>query len=157
MASVPFVISADRVGRQAHLHPERDVLGIGRHVDHVAAHARSAAVDHRRHERHRDASAPAIDTMVNAFTCPRSAIVDLLEVGAEARRAGVAADRRTRTARRALAGDQVGMVAEDQVIDQRDLSGHDAIMPRRGPTKHQTQRPGSASEPGDDEEEARLR
>src|SRR5215468_7049920 len=38
-------VGAHRIGGQPQLHAERDVLGIGWAVDHVAAHARAVAID----------------------------------------------------------------------------------------------------------------
>ena len=115
------IIRAHRVGRQAHLHPERHVLGIGRRVDHVAAHAGAPAVDDRRHERHRDARrGQRHDGEGPHLALGRD--VDRLELGAEARRARVAPVEELRPARRALVGDQVRLVAEHQVIDEGNLS-----------------------------------
>src|SRR5882724_2862682 len=48
-------VGADGERRQANLHAELHMLGVGGRVHDVGAHAGAVAVDHRRDERHRDA------------------------------------------------------------------------------------------------------
>ena len=75
-------------------------------------------------------------TIVNVLTVPSVATVDLLELGAEARGAGVAAVEVAGAARGALVGHEVRLVAEHEVVDERDLFTH------RGSTYRAARRPG---------------
>ena len=63
----------------------------------------------------------ANDTMVKLRSSPSVATVDLLELGAGARRAGVAPVEEPRPAGRALVRLQVRASPKHQVVDQRDL------------------------------------
>src|SRR6516165_3956076 len=50
-----LIVSPHHIRRQADFHSRVHMLGVGSHVDDVAADARPVAVDHPGHERHRDA------------------------------------------------------------------------------------------------------
>ena len=52
------------------------------------------------------------------------------------RGAGIAAVEEPGTAGHTLVGDEVGLIAQHQVVDQRDLFGHGAPFPSRYPTNH---------------------
>ena len=96
------VVGAERIRRQPHLHPGRDVLGIRLGVDDVGPHRSAVAVDDGSHERHRDARARRWATIVNVSTVPSVATGTAAEARFEARRAGVAAVEVAGPARRAL-------------------------------------------------------
>src|SRR5829696_2227180 len=106
-------VGADGDGGEPDLHPELDVLGIGRDVHEVAAHARAVAVDDGGHEGHRHPGGGEGDDGEGAHLTGGGDI-DVLEGGAAARRAGVATVEEPGTALGALVGDEVGVVAEHQ-------------------------------------------
>ena len=65
-------------------------------------------------------------TMVKVRSVPSSATRSVPELGSEAGRTGVAPPEVAGPARRALLGDEVGIVAEHQIVDQRNLICHHA-------------------------------
>ena len=69
--------------------------------------------------------------MVNARSVALPVDVDGGEVGRRARRAGVAAIEEAGAASHALMGHEVGVVAQYQVVDERDLFGHGSHFPLR--------------------------
>src|SRR5258706_1559213 len=96
-----FGVRADRECREPDFHAELHVLGVGRHVDEVGAHARALAVDDGGHERHRDAGGRERDDRERAqlaLTRDRH----LLERGAGTVRARLAAVEEARAAPRPL-------------------------------------------------------
>src|SRR5581483_7793140 len=126
-------VGADGLGRQLHLHPELHVLGVGRDVHEVAAHARPVAVDDRGHERDRDARGRERHDRERAHL-PRVRDADLAELRAAAARAGVAPVEEPRTAVGALVRDEVRVVPEHQVVDERDLRRHADLLGAGPPT-----------------------
>src|SRR5690606_29966552 len=98
-------VRADRVGRQPHLHPGADVLGVRFDVDEVGAHMGAVAVHHGRHERDGN---PGRGERHDGERTDHALGGDRHggEVGAEAPRAGVAPVEESCAALGALVGDQ---------------------------------------------------
>ena len=113
-------VRAHRVGGEPHLHAEGDVLVVGLDVHDVAPDAGAVAVDHAGHERHRHAGGGEAHDRERPQLAG-GADRGLAELGAAAARAGVAPVEEPGPAARALVGLEVGLVAEHQVVDQRDL------------------------------------
>src|SRR5437879_5390655 len=109
--------------READLHAQLHVVGVGRRVDDVAAHAGAAAVDHAGDERDRDTRRRERHDRVR-LELTLGGDGDLLEVGATARCARVAAIEEAGAAGGALVGHEVRVRPEHQVVNQRDLFGH---------------------------------
>src|SRR6185437_7377992 len=80
-------VLADLVRCELYLHPERDVLGIGRRVDDVAPHAGAVAVDDGGHEGDVDALGGEAHDREGADRTGRRD-VDLAELRTTARGAG---------------------------------------------------------------------
>ncbi len=122
IASVPLAVGADDLGGQPDLHAQRHVLGIGRDVDQVGPHAGASAVDQGGHVGDRNPGAAKL-TMVKARTSP-SVGMSTGRTRSGRSGTGVAPVEEPGAAGGALVGHQVGLVAEHQVVDQRDLLGH---------------------------------
>src|ERR1700677_2477062 len=119
------VVGADHVGRQADLHAQRHVFGIGCHVDEIGLHAGAVAVDDSGHVGHGDPRGGEGDDGESPHLAARRDI-GLLEICALAGRAGVAAIEEAGAARGALVRHQMRVVSQLQVVDQRDLLRHHA-------------------------------
>src|SRR3954470_6485695 len=121
------VVGADGIGRQLDLHPERHVVGVGIGVDDVAAHARAVAVDNGRHERNGDAwrgerhDCERAHLAIGADRCS-------LELRAPARRARIAPVEEPRSALDALVGFEMRVVAQHQVVHQRNRCTHAGLL-----------------------------
>ena len=122
-ASVPSSsVPMTSVARRTFM-PVLTCSGSGVTLIRFAPHARALAVDHRRHEGHRDAGSGERDDGERAHLTG-GGDVGRLELGAPARGAGVAPVEEARPAGRALVGHQVRVVPQHQVVHQRDLLGH---------------------------------
>src|SRR5271154_2406102 len=119
------VVGADHLGRQADLHAQRHVFGIGCHIDEIGLHAGALAVDDGGHVRHGDARRGERDDGERPHLAARRD-GGLLEFGGLAVGAGIAAVEEAGAARRALVCHQMWVAPQLQVVDQRDLLRHHA-------------------------------
>src|SRR5579875_2765073 len=116
-------VDPDDRGCQANLHPNRDVLGVGRDVDHVGPNAGATTVDQRGNVRDRDARRCHRDDGERPHLTG-GVHLDVVEANPAAGRAGVPPVEEPGRAGVALVRHQVGRRPQPQVVDEGDLLGH---------------------------------
>ena len=117
-----LIVLPDREGGELDGHAELHVIGRRFDVHDVRPDAGTATVDDGGDEGYVDSgSREGHDGKGANLALSRER--DGLEFGSRAARAGVATIEEASAARRALVRDQVRFVAEDEVVDERDLIG----------------------------------
>src|SRR6478609_3040795 len=119
-----LTINTHRLRCQLDLHPERHVLRIGLHVDHVASHTGTATIHQCGHERHRHPGrGKRHDRERSQLALGRH--IDLFEVCGTTSGARIAPIEEPCSTRRTLMGDEMRLIPQYQVVHQRNLTRHD--------------------------------